>query len=126
MVEQADTLGLNPSDFGRTGSSPVLGTKLTARQAGARTLVLCDTNGGTLPSDVGRITEEVIATGIPGDRLGIHTHDDIGLGVRQDLVGEHDRLRRLQVREPGRERLKMAGGLVGEGLSAFLTIAYRQ
>lgn len=31
VVEQADTLGLNPSDFGRTGSSPVLGTRLRQR-----------------------------------------------------------------------------------------------
>ena len=47
-----------------------------ALDAGARWIVLCDTNGGTLPAEVGRVTAEVIAAGIPGDRLGIHTHDD--------------------------------------------------
>ncbi|MCU0905835.1 MAG: citramalate synthase, partial [Tabrizicola sp.] len=49
-----------------------------ALDAGARWIVLCDTNGGTLPAEVGRITGEVIASGIPGDRLGIHCHDDTG------------------------------------------------
>jgi 2-isopropylmalate synthase len=43
-----------------------------AHDAGARWIVLCDTNGGTLPAEVGRIVAEVIAAGIPGDRLGIH------------------------------------------------------
>ena len=44
-----------------------------ALAAGARWVVLCDTNGGTLPDEVGAITAEVIAAGDPGDRLGIHT-----------------------------------------------------
>ena len=47
-----------------------------AYDAGAAWIVLCDTNGGTLPAEVGRITAEVIAAGIEGNRLGIHTHDD--------------------------------------------------
>jgi 2-isopropylmalate synthase len=37
-----------------------------ALDAGARWIVLCDTNGGTLPGEIGRITAEVIAAGIPG------------------------------------------------------------
>ncbi len=41
-----------------------------AHDAGARWIVLCDTNGGTLPAEVGRITREVIAAGIDGARLG--------------------------------------------------------
>jgi len=45
-----------------------------AHAAGARWIVLCDTNGGTLPAEVGRVVAEVIAAGIPGDRLGIHCH----------------------------------------------------
>ena len=47
-----------------------------AHTAGARWIVLCDTNGGTLPADVGRITADVIASGIPGTHVGIHTHND--------------------------------------------------
>lgn len=54
--------------------------------AGARWIVLCDTNGGTLPEEVGRITAEVIAAGIPGDRLGIHCHDDTGNAVANSLA----------------------------------------
>ncbi|MEF9605565.1 citramalate synthase, partial [Paracoccus sp. PXZ] len=45
-----------------------------ALEAGARWIVLCDTNGGTLPEQVGQVTRAVIAGGIPGDRLGIHCH----------------------------------------------------
>ncbi|GGW22117.1 citramalate synthase [Gemmobacter lanyuensis] len=54
--------------------------------AGARWIVLCDTNGGTLPEEVGGITAEVIAAGIPGDRLGIHCHDDTGNAVANSLA----------------------------------------
>jgi 2-isopropylmalate synthase len=62
-----------------------------AAAAGASYLVLCDTNGGTLPSEVARITQEIAASlkahGHPGARLGIHTHDDCGLGVANALAG---------------------------------------
>ncbi|MEO1734350.1 MAG: citramalate synthase, partial [Pseudomonadota bacterium] len=37
-----------------------------ALDAGARWIVLCDTNGGTLPEEIGRVVREVIAAGIPG------------------------------------------------------------
>ena len=47
-----------------------------ALDAGARWVVLCDTNGGTLPHEVSRIVTEVIAAGLPGEKLGIHTHND--------------------------------------------------
>jgi 2-isopropylmalate synthase len=57
-----------------------------ALHEGARWLVLCDTNGGTLPEEVGRITAEVIAAGIPGARLGIHCHDDTGNAVANSLA----------------------------------------
>ena len=52
-----------------------------AYDAGARWIVLCDTNGGTLPSVIGDVTADVVAAGIPGDRLGIHTHNDTGTAV---------------------------------------------
>ncbi|TJV51671.1 MAG: citramalate synthase, partial [Mesorhizobium sp.] len=44
----------------------------TAYNAGARWVVLCDTNGGTQPSEVRAVVEKVIASGIPGAHLGIH------------------------------------------------------
>jgi 2-isopropylmalate synthase len=68
----------------------------TALDAGARWLVLCDTNGGTLPSDVARIVGEVIASGIPGDRLGIHCHDDTGNAVANSLAAVEAGCRQIQ------------------------------
>lgn len=57
-----------------------------AIDAGARWVVLCDTNGGTLPRGIGRVTEAVIAAGIPAERLGIHCHDDTGTAVAGSLA----------------------------------------
>jgi 2-isopropylmalate synthase len=56
-----------------------------ALEAGARWVVLCDTNGGTLPHEVGRIVGEVCAT-IPGDKVGIHAHNDTGNAVANSLA----------------------------------------
>lgn len=67
-----------------------------ALDAGARWVVLCDTNGGTLPAEVGRVTEAVIAAGIPGDRLGIHAHDDTGNGVANSLAAIDAGARQVQ------------------------------
>lgn len=64
--------------------------------AGARWVVLCDTNGGTLPAEVGRTVAEVIAAGIPGDRLGIHTHDDTGTAVAATLAAVDAGARQVQ------------------------------
>ncbi|XHR29404.1 MAG: citramalate synthase [Chthoniobacteraceae bacterium] len=55
-----------------------------AVEGGVDFLVLCDTNGGTLPEEVERITRDVVArTSRP---VGIHTHDDCGLGVANALA----------------------------------------
>lgn len=67
-----------------------------ALQEGARWIVLCDTNGGTLPSEVGRVVREVIAAGIPGDRLGIHCHDDTGNAVANSLAAVEAGCRQVQ------------------------------
>ena len=67
-----------------------------AHDAGARWLVLCDTNGGTLPSEIHRITREVIASGIPGERLGIHCHDDTGNAVANSLAAVDAGVRQIQ------------------------------
>ncbi|KAF0170896.1 MAG: 2-isopropylmalate synthase [Rhodobacteraceae bacterium] len=67
-----------------------------ALQAGARWIVLCDTNGGTLPSEVGRVVREVIGAGIPGDRLGIHCHDDTGNAVANSLAAVEAGARQIQ------------------------------
>jgi 2-isopropylmalate synthase len=67
-----------------------------ALDAGARWIVLCDTNGGTLPAEVGRVTAEVIAAGIPGERLGIHCHDDTGNAVANSLAAVEAGARQIQ------------------------------
>jgi 2-isopropylmalate synthase len=67
-----------------------------AHEAGARWVVLCDTNGGALPSEVGRITEAVIASGIPGTHLGIHTHNDTEMAVATTLAAVDAGARQIQ------------------------------
>ncbi|RFU12029.1 citramalate synthase [Rhodobacteraceae bacterium W635] len=67
-----------------------------ALESGARWIVLCDTNGGTLPAEIGRITAEVIAAGIPGDRLGIHTHNDTETAVAGSLAAIEAGARQIQ------------------------------
>jgi 2-isopropylmalate synthase len=67
-----------------------------AHDAGARWVVLCDTNGGTLPAEVGAITRAVIEAGIPGDRVGIHTHDDTGNAVAASLAAIDAGARQVQ------------------------------
>jgi 2-isopropylmalate synthase len=67
-----------------------------AYDAGARWVVLCDTNGGTLPHEVYEITKAVIAAGIPGDHLGIHTHDDTGNAVACSLAAIDAGARQVQ------------------------------
>ncbi len=56
-----------------------------ALDGGARWAVLCDTNGGTLPSEVYRIVREV-ARRFPGERLGVHTHNDTDNAVANTLA----------------------------------------
>ncbi len=67
-----------------------------AHDAGARWIVLCDTNGGTLPDQVRRIVTDVIASGIPGAHLGIHTHDDTGHAVANSLAAVDAGVRQIQ------------------------------
>jgi 2-isopropylmalate synthase len=71
-----------------------LRTLRAAAKAGANTLVLCDTNGGSLPHDVHDVTatvdEEVDAT------LGIHAHNDGGCGVANSLSAVRAGVRHVQ------------------------------
>lgn len=58
----------------------------TAYEAGARWVVLCDTNGGTLPSEISTIIAQLIEAGVPGSHLGIHAHNDTGQAVANSLA----------------------------------------
>jgi len=62
-----------------------LATYQAAEKAGADIVVLCDTNGGCLPAEIREIAQVVGAK--LKTKLGIHTHDDIGLGVANALAG---------------------------------------
>lgn len=67
-----------------------------AHDAGARWIVLCDTNGGTLPDEIGQITRAVIASGVAGDRVGIHTHNDTETAVAGSLAAIDAGARHIQ------------------------------
>ncbi len=67
----------------------------TAYDAGARWVVLCDTNGGTLPHEVERIVAEV-ARHVPGKNLGIHTHNDTDNAVANTLAAVRQGCRQIQ------------------------------
>ncbi|NTF41463.1 citramalate synthase [Rhizobium rhizogenes] len=68
----------------------------TAYDAGARWVVLCDTNGGTQPPEVSAIVEAVIACGVPGHCLGIHAHNDTGQAVANSLAAVEAGVRQIQ------------------------------
>ncbi|WP_299814625.1 citramalate synthase [uncultured Roseibium sp.] len=67
----------------------------TAYQAGARWVVLCDTNGGTLPDEIFDIVTKVQDV-VPGSHLGIHTHDDTGHAVANSLAAVDAGVRQIQ------------------------------
>nr|WP_323776519.1 citramalate synthase [Amylibacter sp.] len=67
-----------------------------AYDAGARWIVLCDTNGGALPDEVRTATKAAIAAGIPGDHLGIHTHNDAEMAVANTLAAVDAGARHIQ------------------------------
>jgi 2-isopropylmalate synthase len=56
-----------------------------AYEAGAERLVLCDTNGGSLPSETVDTIEKVQAS-LPEARVGVHYHDDVGTAVASSLA----------------------------------------
>jgi 2-isopropylmalate synthase len=62
-----------------------LQTIAAAVEGGADFVVLCDTNGGSLPSDVEAVFADVRAR-FPGVRLGIHTHNDCGLALANSIA----------------------------------------
>ncbi len=66
-----------------------------ALAGGATWLTPCDTNGGTLPSEVARIVGEVRAA-LPDAKLGIHTHNDAECGVANTLVAVEQGARMVQ------------------------------
>jgi 2-isopropylmalate synthase len=71
-----------------------LETVRAAASAGAETVVLCDTNGGTLPWDIEeRLRAVLAAVSVP---VGIHTHDDVGCGVANAIAAVRAGARHVQ------------------------------
>ncbi len=66
-----------------------------AYEAGARWVVLCDTNGGTLPHEVERIVGEVVRH-VPGAHVGIHAHNDTEQAVANSLAAVRAGARQIQ------------------------------
>ena len=62
---------------------------------GARWVVLCDTNGGTLPNEIREIVSDVVKT-IPGKNLGIHAHNDTENAVANSLAAVECGVRQIQ------------------------------
>jgi 2-isopropylmalate synthase len=67
----------------------------TAFDAGARWIILCDTNGGTLPHEVAEIVSAVCEH-VPGTSLGIHAHNDTGQAVANSLAAVRAGVRQIQ------------------------------
>lgn len=61
-----------------------MATLKAAEEAGAKVVVLCDTNGGTLPQEIYEITKAV--KGQTAVEIGIHSHDDIGMAVANSIM----------------------------------------
>ncbi len=68
----------------------------SAFSSGARWIVLCDTNGGTLPEEIYEIVNAVIEKGIPRLSLGIHAHNDTGNAVANSLAALNAGIRHVQ------------------------------
>jgi 2-isopropylmalate synthase len=66
-----------------------------AESAGADMIVLCDTNGGTLPHEIEGVIEKVKAF-ISADKLGIHTHNDSGLAVANTITAVKEGVKMVQ------------------------------
>ncbi len=62
---------------------------------GARWIILCDTNGGTLPHEVSKIVKEV-SEHVPGNNLGIHAHNDTGNAVANSIAAVLSGARQVQ------------------------------
>lgn len=79
----------------RSNPEVALAMLRAAHEAGATWLVLCDTNGGSMPHDIEAIVTDVLAA-LPGARLGIHCHNDTGQAVANSLAAVRAGVRQVQ------------------------------
>ena len=67
----------------------------TALEAGAKIVILCDTNGGSLPAEIARAVKAVKGEFTPQE-LGIHVHNDSGLAVANTLIAVEEGVTQIQ------------------------------
>jgi 2-isopropylmalate synthase len=79
----------------KANPSYALACARTAYEEGARWVVLCDTNGGTLPHEVEAIVAEAVRA-VPGDHLGIHAHNDTEQAVANSFAAVRAGVRQIQ------------------------------
>ncbi|MDX2157580.1 MAG: citramalate synthase [Hyphomicrobiaceae bacterium] len=79
----------------KANAGHALAVARTAYESGARWIVLCDTNGGTLPHEIEAIVGAV-AQVVPGSHLGIHTHNDTEQAVANTLAAVRAGCRQIQ------------------------------
>jgi 2-isopropylmalate synthase len=79
----------------KANPSYALACAKTAHEEGARWIVLCDTNGGTLPHEVEAIVREVVKV-VPGDHVGIHAHNDTEQAVANSFAAVRAGARQIQ------------------------------
>ena len=93
-------------------------TLLTARDAGAEWLVLCDTNGGTLPHEVSQIVRDVVeAVGVRGQESGVRSQES---GVRSEFQAQNSELRTQNFPLLGIHTHNDAGTAVANALASVL------
>src|SRR5215211_4308614 len=79
----------------KANPSYALACAKAAYEEGARWVVLCDTNGGTLPHEVEAIVGEVVKH-VPGDHVGIHAHNDTDQAVANSFAAVRAGARQIQ------------------------------
>ncbi len=80
----------------KSNPSYALESLLAANEAGAKWIVLCDTNGGTLPTEIYDTVKMVIKNGISGSKLGIHAHNDTENAVANSFAAVDAGARQIQ------------------------------
>jgi 2-isopropylmalate synthase len=79
----------------KANAAYALACAMTAYEEGARWVVLCDTNGGTLPHEVEAIVREVVKS-VPGEFVGIHAHNDTEQAVANSFAAVRAGARQIQ------------------------------
>lgn len=98
LSQKADAVFFDAEHFFdgfRENREYALQTLTAAAENGAKALILCDTNGGSLPGFIAEVTSEIVRT-FPGIEIGIHGHNDCGLAVANEIAAVQAGARQIQ------------------------------